>query len=220
MKASALEYKTIGLRGKATLLDQEDGLNSVHFIIRIKKDSIIWGSVKGPLGIEIIRFMAFEDSVVIINKLKREVRYIKGSLLSEFTTMDVDLAGVEAMLLGNPWNMGSRNGKTPLLTIDSLTKESYFTTVEAADLLNETVVNAKNYKIQSTVLSDKLNGLEVMFEYSEFIKIDKEMVPAKIIVNINSGHESTVQVLFTDIKLNKKFDYPFKIPASYDKVYE
>lgn len=41
-------------------------------ILRIKKDSLIWVSLTAPLGIEVARIVLSKDSVIFLNKLKRE----------------------------------------------------------------------------------------------------------------------------------------------------
>jgi hypothetical protein len=70
--------------------------------IRIQKDSVIWISLTGLLGIEGFRVMVTKDSVKVMNKLDKEIQYRSIAYLQELTQLPFDYYTLQDMILGNP----------------------------------------------------------------------------------------------------------------------
>ncbi len=70
--------------------------------IRMKKDSVIWISLTGLLGIEGVRAIVTKDSVKVMNKLKKEIQYRSIAYLQELTQLPFDFYTLQDLLLGNP----------------------------------------------------------------------------------------------------------------------
>lgn len=70
--------------------------------IRIQKDSAIWISLTGLLGIEGFRVLVTQDSVKVMNKLDKEISYRTIAYLQELTQLPFDYFTLQDMILGNP----------------------------------------------------------------------------------------------------------------------
>ena len=70
--------------------------------IRMKKDSVIWISLTGLLGIEGVRAIVTKDSIKVMNKLKKEIQYRTVAYLQELTQLPFDFYTLQDLLLGNP----------------------------------------------------------------------------------------------------------------------
>lgn len=70
--------------------------------IRIQKDSIIWISLTGLLGIEGFRVMVTKDSVKVMNKLDKEIQYRSVAYLQELTKLPFDFYTLQDLIVGNP----------------------------------------------------------------------------------------------------------------------
>lgn len=69
--------------------------------LRMRKDSIVWMSVTGPMGVEVARLKVSNDSVWVLNKLEKT--YLAESLdtVAARLKMPISLPWVQAMLLDN-----------------------------------------------------------------------------------------------------------------------
>ena len=68
----------------------------------MKKDSLIWVSVNGALGIEGMRVLIDRDSVYTLNKLDKEYQVRSISYLQELAGLPLDLHTVQQLIIGNP----------------------------------------------------------------------------------------------------------------------
>ena len=66
----------------------------------MKKDSIIWISVNGALGIEGMRVLIDKDSVRILNKLDKEYQVRSLEYLQEVAAFPLDLRTVQELIIG------------------------------------------------------------------------------------------------------------------------
>src|SRR6266496_3630186 len=70
--------------------------------VRMQKDSLIWVSLTGALGIEGIRVLINKDSVKLMNKLQKTVQYRSIAYLQELTEVPFDFYALQDMIIGNP----------------------------------------------------------------------------------------------------------------------
>jgi hypothetical protein len=70
--------------------------------IRMRKDSMIWISLTGLLGIEGFRVVVTKDSVKLMNKLDKEIQYRSIAYLQELTQLPFDFYTLQDLILGNP----------------------------------------------------------------------------------------------------------------------
>ncbi len=79
-----------------------DQSNSFRATLRIRRDSALWVSVSPAMGIEVFRLLCTQDSVLYIDKLKKE--YFRGTYnkLNEIANSDLTFQALQDLLLGNP----------------------------------------------------------------------------------------------------------------------
>jgi len=74
----------------------------VNVFVRMYKDSLIWLSVNGALGIEGMRVLIDKDSVRMLNKLDKEYQVRSFNYLQEIASLPFDLASIQDLIIGNP----------------------------------------------------------------------------------------------------------------------
>ena len=72
----------------------------VNVFVRVRRDSIIWLSVNGALGIEGMRVLIDKDSVKILNKLDKEYQVRSLDYLQEVAALPLDLHTMQELIIG------------------------------------------------------------------------------------------------------------------------
>lgn len=101
VKSNAISFQTFSAKIKLDYQDKDGGDQATAFV-RMKKDSIIWISLTGALGIEGFRVLVTEDSVVVWNKLKKTVQYRTIEYLSALTDIPFNFQTLQSFIVGNP----------------------------------------------------------------------------------------------------------------------
>lgn len=197
--------------GKADLDVKSSGSNipDATAKIQMKRNEYIWVSVQAKLlGIEAARLYVFADSVVFIDKIRREVTIRPVSYLQQLVKLPVDLNSMQDLLIGNPVFYcegenqmivssigykvsGECNGKTSTLTFDT-----------AAALIFSTLhENGSNKNFQQK-LTDFTRQSDILFaRRREYYFEDKDKTSATI--------------AFEGMEFNKDLSPSFSIPENY-----
>tara|TARA_B100000795_G_C22614565_1_gene366416 strand:+ start:34 stop:783 length:750 start_codon:yes stop_codon:yes gene_type:complete len=172
--------------------------------IRVKKDSLIWVSVKAPLGIEIFRALITQDSVYYMNRMNKTYFVKAISKLKDVVKADITYNQLQNILFASPKithkklklvenPQGSLNSKTVSYIIHNL-----FFRVEQIEIIQSENIKLKinfyNYK-----LLDEINGF-----FPNILKIE-----------VHSDEIFAAEINYTKIEFNKKQNLLFKIPSSY-----
>ncbi len=179
--------------------------------VRIKKDSLIWVMLTGPLGIEGMRMLISKDSVVLMNKLKKTVQYRTIDYLKESTEIPFDFATLQDLLIGNPIFLDSNvvsykytDKELTVLTISKLFKQ-------LITLSNEN--NAISHvKLDDT---DPMRNRTCDISYSQYE--NKMGFPFATYRHISVSEKSKLDVYmdFKTYSVNEPVTFPFNVPKSY-----
>lgn len=98
-----IDFKTFSAKIKVQYQDSKGKNQDLTAIVRIVKDSTIWISLTASfLNIEAYRVLIKKDSVILLNKLDREVQYRSLDYLQEVTEIPFDYKTLQDLLVGNP----------------------------------------------------------------------------------------------------------------------
>ena len=100
--ANRIEFETFSAKINTDYQGTDGKKYDVNVFIRMKKDSVIWVSVNGALGIEGMRVLIDKDSVRILNKLDKEYQVRSLEYLQEVAGLPLDLRTVQELIIGNP----------------------------------------------------------------------------------------------------------------------
>lgn len=96
-----IDFKTFTAKVRVEYNGKELGDEATAFI-RMKKDSAIWLSLRGALGIEGFRVVLTRDSAKVMNLLKKTVQLRSISWLQEVTELPFDFYTLQDLVIGNP----------------------------------------------------------------------------------------------------------------------
>jgi len=187
------EWTSLNSKIKVNKEGQEVTINA-H--IRIKKDSIIWISVKAPLGIEIFRTMITSDSVYYMNRMNKNYFIKHISHIREVVKTDVSFIKLQEIIFASP-----------NITVLNSNKENY-------EILKDIF---RVYKMELQEEEDKKVSIRYS-DYKVFSDIGGLYFPEKIFIDVKSKEVFTAEVNYTKIKFNKIASISFKIPKSYVSI--
>lgn len=210
IQSNKIVYNTFS--GKIEV-DFSDGSKKVNANahVRMQKDSLIWLSVTGPLGIEGLRLLISADSVKILDKQNKIYRARGISFLEEVTALPLDLATLQDLLIGNPiyfsseiLNYSKVDGKISLSH-----KGDYF-----HHLL---LVSATDQSIESSNLRDIANSSRsALITYADYERQKGNLFPQKRSITVIDTVEMNIKLDYKQYEFNEKLSFPFSIPKNYD----
>ena len=187
------EWTSLNSKIKVNKEGQEVTINA-H--IRIKKDSIIWISVKAPLGIEIFRTMITSDSVYYMSRMNKNYFIKHISHIREVVKADVSFIKLQEIIFASP-----------NITFLNSNKENY-------EILKDIF---RVYKMELQEEEDKKVSIRYS-DYKVFSDIGGLYFPEKIFIDVKSEEVFTAEINYTKIKFNKTSSISFKIPKSYVSI--
>tara|TARA_B100000700_G_scaffold317678_1_gene409492 strand:- start:1325 stop:2047 length:723 start_codon:yes stop_codon:yes gene_type:complete len=187
------EWTSISSKIKITKEGQETTINAQ---IRIKKDSVIWISVKAPLGIEIFRTMITPDTIYYINRINKGYFKKHISHTQELLKTNVSFNQIQEILFSSP-NIKALNSE----------KEKYEINKEIFRVVNMELKQRDGKKI-----SVNYDG------YKAFSRLGGLYFAKKVYIDIKSEEVFNAEISYTKIDFNKKSSLSFKIPKSYARI--
>ena len=185
----------------------------VNVFIRMKKDSVIWISVNGALGIEGMRVLIDRDSVRILNKLDKEYQVRSLEYLTEVAALPLDLHTVQQLIIGNPVFLDTNI-------------VSYSTEGNSISLLSEGkwfrhLISMNNN--DHLVLHSKLDDVDIQrnrtcfLAYTDYETTKGVKFSTNRRVSVTEKNKLDVKLNFKQYAFNETLSYPFTVPKNYKR---
>ena len=207
-----INFNTFNAKARVAYTDK-NGSNEATAYIRVKKDSVIWISLRGPLGIEGFRLLITPDSVKLINQLQNYVQLRQKSFLEQFAGLPIDFSAMQDLILGNPVFIDSN--------VSSYTSDSNYLKITMIGNIFKhlAIINNSNYEIVESRL-DGINNvnrtcdilyngynteLGVPFSTERKVLLTDE---SKLDINLN----------FKQYAFNQPVTFPFNVSDNYKRL--
>jgi len=193
----------------------EDMSVSASATLRMKKDSLLWLSVK-KLGFEIARVQVTRDSVYVVDRFNKEYTIEGLAYLAESYGLPAgSLAELQDFILGNPVFFGS-----DALEIEPL-GPTYRLQGSSPDMAAEYLIGTDDFLLKKMAFKDLrqeqemsalLEGYEDLEGQRKFSYIRNLMLESKY-----SG-QANVALQFSNVALNVPKQIRFDIPSRYTRA--
>lgn len=194
--------------------DGEDQSVSATATIVLKKDSLVWMSIR-KLGFEVARVQINKDSVYVINRLSNEYT-IKGlDYLADSYNLPANLKTIQAILLGNPVFLNTRDLKM------NQEENRYHLVSSSGQLENHFWLDAASLALVRTRYGDMRTRREVDLALEDYQPLDAEQnfsYLRQIKVDSNELGQAAIEIDFSDVKINEPQEIRFSIPSRYTRV--
>jgi hypothetical protein len=102
-KSNHINFTTFNAKLKIESTGENGRNPDITAVVRMIKDSAIWISLSATvLNVEVYRVLITRDSMILLNKQEKEVKYRALDYLQEVTQIPFDFATVQDIIIGNP----------------------------------------------------------------------------------------------------------------------
>ncbi|MCC9136345.1 DUF4292 domain-containing protein [Pontibacter silvestris] len=204
-----LDFTYLSAKSRFSLSGNGENLSS-GVSLRMKKDSVIWMSVVPGLGIEAARMKLTQDSIYVMNRLRKEYTATDYNYLRSRLNVNINFNVLQAVLLGNYQPTGAEKvmDEAQLQHIQQLRQ----------NLLFDYFVRRDQQKVQQLNIQDQQSGNNITVKYNNFQAVGP----------IPFAHDLVAQVIMqggrvSDLTLNHSkvtvtdevLTFPFNVPSDY-----
>lgn len=197
--------------------DGTEGGDEATAFIRIKKDSAIWLSLRGALGIEGFRVMITRDSVKVMNLLKKTIQLRSIAYLQEMTQLPFDFVTLQDLIIGNPIFIDSN-------IISYKTDANNQLNIMMAGKYFKHLVTLENKTF--LLLHSKLDDIDPLRNRTCDITLEgydnAAGFPFSTIRKISVAERSKLDINldFKQYTFNQPQTFPFSVPKNYKREYQ
>jgi len=200
----------LSLKGKISL--DKDG-QKINFStnIRIRKDSIIWMSIRAPFGIELFRAILTPDSIFFINIPKSTLTKQPITYLYQHIKTEIDFLQIQEMFFGTPsvpnvkFKFTENDKNYILLTRDKKRRKISF----LIDKENYRITEGEYYKTENEYFK---------FSLSDYTTNNGFLIPKKLTLDVRTSDNFLAELNYTKIIANKPLKMLFSIPKKYVEI--
>ncbi|MFN7117539.1 MAG: DUF4292 domain-containing protein [Saprospiraceae bacterium] len=212
MVANQVNLQWLDGRAKIDFSDENTSMGATA-TIRIKKDSVIWVSVR-KLGFEVARALVTKDSVYIIDRLNNEYD-IKGlDYLQREYNLPANFESVQAILLGNPIFF-TTNGLQ-----SEAAENAYHLYGKSTNMDTHYWLDQKSLQLKQMNFKDLNDNREVNVKLEDYQPIANNQnfsYLRKLELNSRQTGNVKVDIQFSQLEINSPKDIRFEIPNKYTR---
>ncbi len=192
--------------------DGSEGNGQATVYLRMQKDSLIWMSLTGALGIEGFRVMITPDSVKIMDKLHKIIQYRRIGYLQELTEVPVGFTNLQDILIGNPVYLDSN------IVSYSETGDNLLILMAGNVFKNLLTLDKNNLRLLHSKLDDvnPLKNRTADITFDDYDKVNDFYFSTSRKISVAERAKLDVNLQFKQYDFdNKLLTFPFNIPKNY-----
>lgn len=211
-KVQETKFEYLTSRAKMLYKDNNQEVSSA-VDIRMKKDSIIWMSIKPMLGIEAMRIVITKDSVLILDRMQKSMTLLSMSDLGKKVNFPLSFKIAESLIIGNlPVDV---KGKGKI----SIEKEYFKLQQEESGFDLISLISREHYKLEKINVKEADTNNELVLRYQDFKIVHEQLMPftSTAILNYksakNGGKSGEVELNMYHSKvdfLKEPISFPFQ----------
>ena len=204
-------YKSFSGRAKLAF---DDGKSEQDFqaSMRMKKDSLVWMSITGPMNVEGARVLISPDTFQLMNKVNGDYEGHGFSYLNNWLLFPVSFDMLQQIIAGEKLDIRE---KASTAVYQDSTFVIYY---ESDKLLEKIWVNSLNYTISKILLKDKLLTQQMLITFDNYNLIEGKPFSYYRYIEVNrDGVVLKLTIDFTKIRLNEPLTYPFEVSEKYKR---
>ncbi len=204
-----IDFTTFSAKVRVEFQDQDDHENGTAYI-RMSKDSLIWISLTGPLGVEVYRVLIQKNKVSLWNKLNKTIQYRTLAELSSITQIPLDFSTLQDLIVGNPIFLDSN-------VVSYKVKESETLILMIGDLFKHLItLDNTDYKVMHSKLDDvdAIRNRTMSVQFTDYQQKDGYWFPTKRNISVAENNTLEVSLDFKQYVFNPQQTYPFNPPKN------
>ena len=214
LRKNYIDFKTFSAKIKVDVEDAKGKQPDISAVVRIIKDSAIWMSLSATfLNIEVFRVLITKDSVILLNKQKKEVQYRSLDYLQEVTEIPFDFKTVQDLFIGNPIFFNEEN-----VVFRNLGNYILASSVDK-DFKNLLTLSAD----KKLLLHSKLDDVNIFrnrtadITYDEYTDINGKPFSTYRQIIASEKNKLDIRMNFKQFEFNKELSVSFSVPKNYKR---
>lgn len=207
LQHTRIDYNTFSAKIKFDYQGANDE-NHATALVHMKKDSIIWVSITGPLNIEGMRLLITKDSVKLINYLDHTYQFNSLSYLQELVDAPLSFYDLQDIIVGNPVFVDSNvvSYKSSVNGLQVLMIGKLFKNLVTFDKTNLKVVHSKLDDV------NPMRNRTCDITYSDYRTQDTVSFSMSREITFAEKSKLDISLDFKQYNFNQPETYPFNIP--------
>ena len=209
-----IDFKTFSAKIKVEYQDNNGKQPDITAVVRIIKDSAIWISLSASiLNIEVYRVLIKKDSVILLNKQKKEVQFRAVDYLQEVTQVPFDFYTLQDLLVGNPIFLDSN------IVSFRKTENKILISTAGGFFKNLLTLSSDNYLLSHSKLDDvDINRNRTAdLTYSDFEFNNGIHFSTYREITVSEKYRLDIQLKFKQYEFNKELSVYFNIPKNFKR---
>lgn len=198
---------------KIDFTDSKGKNTNATAFIRMRKDSLMWVSITGALGIEGFRVLIKPDSVFVMDKLEKTIAIRTVDYLQDVVKLPVNFQILQDIIIGNPvyFPRNITSFKTNGSQLMALSVGEYFKHLITLDTTNNMVMNSKLDDV------DELRNRTCNISFADYANIQNRWFSNKREITVTEKTKLDVQLEFKQVAFDEPQSFPFNIPKNYQR---
>jgi len=209
-----IDFKTFSAKIKVQYQDSRGKNQDVTANVRIIKDSTIWISITASLlGIEAYRVLITKDSVILLNKLDKEVQYRSLDYLQDVTEIPFDYKTLQDLLIGNPVFIDSN------IVYYKKTDNQILFSMVGKDFKNLLTLSSDSYSLTHSKLDDVdiARSRTADLTYADYENKSGFNFSTYREITVSEKNRLDIRLNYKQYEFNKDLSVSFNIPKNYTK---
>lgn len=209
-----LDYQSFSAKIKIVSKQNDKANTDVTATLRMIKDSAVWVSLTATLlNVEVYRILITKDSVILLNKLQKEVLFRDIDFLEEITGLPFSLQSIQEYIIGNPVFVDLQAADYFIQGDSLLVKDESIQFRTLLTLLGSTkLFSAANH--ESIVAG---NLLRANLKYDGYEKTDQQNFSTLRDISIFGAEVIRANLKFSQIEFNKELNLNFPVAKNYEE---
>lgn len=206
------DFSTVNIKASVRYEDVKNKQN-VSADIRIKKDEIIWISIK-VFGVTVSRALITPTKVSYYEIINGT--YFDGdfALISNWLGTDLDFQKVQNLLLGKALEDINKD-KFIINIVNNLYQISE---KKQSDIQKTYTFEAGNHLLKNELIYQKSANRTLDIKYVSHVPFENMIFPKEISIKAKQDKQVSIDIEYNKFELNQEAPFPFSIPDGYEKV--
>ena len=212
--SNLLHYTSFSAKIKIASTQNDKANTDVTATLRMIKDSAVWVSLTATfLNVEVYRILITNDSVILLNKLQKEVLYRDIDFLQEITGLPFSLHSIQEFIIGNPVFVNPGTADYFLQADTLLVKDESMQFKTLLTLLGSGLRLASAYH----EAGEGISALRANLGYDGYEKIEEKSFSTQRDVSIFGPDVLRANLLFSQLEFNKELNLNFPVAKNYEE---
>lgn len=237
---SSLHYESLFIKKLSASYSVNGVKKSFKGSLKIQKDSLIWISITAPVGgLEVARLMISQDSVKLIDRLKKQYFIDDYDFFRDNLNVDMNFEALQAIITNSVFKASNEEKEKAFIRdfngriIDNM----YVFTSEKPKKVDRKLrkdklkrlsrfgyqridIDPSLMRITDVLVKDFDDGSNINVKYRDFTMFEDRKFPQRLSFEVvDPKHSLSCNIKFNKISFDEELSFSFKISSKYERIY-